>query len=118
MRVKRGTVSRRKHKKYRKLSKGFKGRRNNVFKFSKDAAERSLQNQYKGRKHRKRDFRRLWITRINAAARIHEMTYSTFMHGLRESSIDLDRKALAELAINDPQAFAAVAEKAKAALAA
>lgn len=118
MRVKRGTVGRRKHKKYNKLAKGFKGRRNNVFTFTKDAVERSLQNQYKGRKHRKRDFRRLWITRINAACRLHELSYSRFINGLSLAAIDLDRKTLADLAINDPAAFGAIAEKAKTALAA
>lgn len=117
MRVKRGSAGKRRHNKYLKASKGFKGRRNNVFKFAKDAVERSLQNQYKGRKLRKRDFRRLWITRINAAARLHDMSYSTFMHGLKQANVELDRKALSELAIQDPKAFAAVAEKAKAALA-
>jgi len=116
MRVKRGVAGRRRHKKILKLSKGFKGRRNNVFKFAKDAVERSQANQYKGRKLRKRDFRRLWISRINAAARVNGLSYSKFMNGLTLANIELDRKALADIAVNDTAAFAKIAEQAKAAI--
>jgi large subunit ribosomal protein L20 len=117
MRVKRGIVGRRRHNKVLTLSAGFKGRRNNVFKFAKDAVDRSLENQYIGRKLRKRDFRRLWITRLNAAARLNGLSYSKLINGLNLANITLDRKTLADLAIQDPAGFAAVAEKAKAALA-
>lgn len=113
MRVKRGTVSRRKHDKYRKDSKGFRGRRGTCFKFQKDAVERSLQHAYKGRKLRKRDFRRLWIVRINAAVNELGLSYSKFMHGLSKSGIELNRKTLSELAINDKQGFAEIVARVK-----
>jgi large subunit ribosomal protein L20 len=116
MRVKRGIVGRRRHNKVLELSTGFKGRRNNVFKFAKDAVDRSLENQYIGRKLRKRDFRKLWITRVNAAARLNGLSYSKLINGLNLANITMDRKTLAALAVSDPAGFAAVAEKAKAAL--
>lgn len=113
MRVKRGIVSRRKHDKYRKDAKGFRGRRGSCFKFQKDAVERSLQHAYKGRKLRKRDFRKLWIIRINAAVAEHGLSYSKFMHGLNKSGIELNRKTLSELAINDKQGFSEIVAKVK-----
>jgi large subunit ribosomal protein L20 len=118
MRVKRGTVSRRRHNKVRKLAKGFRNRRKNVYKFAKDAVERSMQNAYHGRKLKKRDFRKLWITRINAAARLQGLSYSKLIHGLSLAEIELDRKVLAAMAVEDPKGFAEVCEKAKEKLAA
>jgi large subunit ribosomal protein L20 len=118
MRVKRGIVSRRRHNKIRKLAKGFRNRRKNVITFAKDAVMRSQANAYAGRKLKKRDFRKLWISRINAAARLQELSYSRLMHGLVLAEIELDRKTLAALAVEDPTAFADVCEKAKTALAA
>ena len=118
MRVKRGFAGRRRHKKIMKQAKGFRGRRKNCFKLAKDAVERSLQYAYRDRRTRKRDFRRLWTVRINAAARLSGVSYSRFMHGLKRADINLDRKVLADIAVNDPRAFAALAEKAKEALAA
>lgn len=118
MRVKRGIVSRRRHNKIRNLAKGFRNRRKNVITFAKDAVERAQANAYAGRKLKKRDFRKLWITRINAAARQQELSYSRLMHGLILAQIDLDRKTLAALAVEDPAAFADVCERAKTALAA
>jgi large subunit ribosomal protein L20 len=118
MRVKRGVVSRRRHNKIKKLAKGFRNRRKNVYTFSKDAVERALQNAYHGRKLKKRDFRSLWITRINAAARLQGLTYSKLMHGLVLAEVELDRKVLAAMAVEDPQGFSEVCEKAKASLAA
>lgn len=117
MRVKRGVVSRRRHKRIMKQAKGFRGRRKNCFKLAKDAVERSMQFAYRDRKVKKRDFRRLWIVRINAAARQSGMSYSCFMSGLKKANIALNRKILADMAVRDPQAFAQVAERAKAALA-
>lgn len=117
MRVKRGVTSRRRHNKIKKQAKGFRGRRSTCFTFAKDAVERSLQHAFHGRKRKKRDYRSLWITRINAAARQQGLSYSKFMHGLKKAEIELDRKVLADLAVRDPQGFSQVAEKAKAALA-
>ena len=117
MRVKRGFVSRRRHKKYQKLAKGFRNRRRNVFTFTKDAVERSMVFAYRDRRRKKRDFRRLWITRINAGARLSGLSYSKFMRGIALSKIDLDRKQLAELAAREPAVFAELAERARAALA-
>jgi large subunit ribosomal protein L20 len=116
MRVKRGIVSRRRHKKYSKLAKGFRGRRKNCFKLTKIAVERSMQNQYIGRKQRKREFRALWIQRINAAARMSGLSYSQFMNGLKKAQVELDRKNLAELAARDLASFADLATIAKQAL--
>ncbi|MCI5065671.1 50S ribosomal protein L20 [bacterium] len=118
MRVKRGHAGKRRHNKFKKLAKGFRGRRKSCITFMKTAVEHSLQNAYKGRKLRKRDFRRLWIARINAAARIHGLSYSQFMNGLRRANIDLNRKVLAEIAVSDPETFEGVAVKAKEAIAA
>lgn len=116
MRVKRGIVSRRRHKGILKLAKGYRGRRKNCFKLAKLAVEHGLRYAYRDRKAKKRDFRGLWIMRINAAARTSGMSYSQFIHGLKVAQIDLDRKVLADMAAKDPAGFAAVVERAKAAL--
>ena len=118
MRVKRGAAGRRRHKKVMKLSKGFRGRRNNVFKIAKDAVERSLAFSYRDRRVKKREFRKLWIVRINAAARECGLSYSRLMAGLKAANVDLDRKALADLAVNVPAAFAEIAKLAQEAKAA
>ena len=118
MRVKRGIVRKRKHNKMKKLAKGFRGRRKSCYKFVKDAVEKSLVYSYRDRKVRKREFRKLWIIRINAAARMSGISYSNFINGLNKANIEVDRKILADLAVNDPKAFEAIAGKAKEALAA
>jgi large subunit ribosomal protein L20 len=99
-----------------KHAKGYFGRRKNLYKTAKEAVERGWAYSYRDRKNRKRDFRRLWIIRINAAARQHELTYSRFMNGLKLAGIELNRKALADIAIRDPEAFAHLAEQARAKL--
>ena len=99
-----------------KLAKGYFGAKSRLFRTAKEAVMKSGQYAYIGRKQRKRDFRRLWITRISAAAKINGMNYSTFMNGLKKANITLNRKMLAELAVSDAAAFAGLAEKAKAAL--
>lgn len=116
-RVKRGTKRRQKRKKILKLAKGFYGAKGRLHRIAKLAVEKSLLSAYKDRRRKKRDFRRLWITRINAAARSHEISYSALMSGLKKANVDLDRKILAELAVADPQGFAEVASMAKRALA-
>lgn len=116
MRVKRGFAGHRRHKRRLKLAEGFRGRRKNCFKLAKRAVEKALQFSYRDRRVKKRDFRGLWIIRINAAARINGLSYSKFIRGLKLAQIDLDRKVLAELAYADPAAFAVVAERARAAL--
>jgi large subunit ribosomal protein L20 len=116
MRVKRGFAGRRRHKKYTKLAKGFRGRRKNCFKLTKIAVERSLANQFIGRKLRKRDFRKLWIQRINAAARLSGISYSQLIHGLKKANVELDRKSLAEMAARDMGSFEQIAAVAKGAL--
>lgn len=116
MRVKRGVASRRRHNRVMKLAKGFRGRRKNCFTFAKDAVERSLDQAYRGRKIRKRNFRRLWIVRINAAVRERGLSYGVFMNGLKRAGIDLDRKVLADLAVRDPQAFDQVTDQVKSAI--
>lgn len=115
-RVKRGVTSHAKHKKVLKLAKGFRGRRKNTIRTAKAAVDKSMQYAYRDRKVRKRDFRSLWIQRLNAAVREHGMTYSTFINGVTKAELGLDRKMLSHLAINEPEAFAVVVEKAKAAL--
>ena len=117
-RVKRGVTSHAKHKKVLKAAKGFFGRRKNTIRAAKAAVDKSMQYAYRDRKNRKREFRALWIQRINAAAREHGLTYSVFINGLSKSGITVDRKVLSDLAIHEPAAFQAIAEKAKAALAA
>ena len=109
MRVRRGTKARKRRKKVLKLAKGYRGGRSKLFRTAADAVDRSLQYAYRDRRRRKRDFRRLWITRINAAARINNLSYSRFIQGLKSAQIEIDRKILAELAVSDPQAFAQVA---------
>ncbi|MCE1159941.1 MAG: 50S ribosomal protein L20 [Burkholderiales bacterium] len=116
-RVKRGVTARARHKKVLKLSKGFRGRRNNVYRVAKQAVMKAGQYAYRDRRTKKRVFRALWIARINAAARNNDMTYSQFIHGLKKASIEMDRKVLADLAVFDKPAFAAIVAQAKAALA-
>ena len=117
-RVKRGVQARRRHKKVLDLAKGYYNARRKVFRVAKQADIKAQQYAYIGRKQKKRNFRSLWITRINAAARINGMSYSRFMNGLLKAGITLDRKVLADIAVHDAAGFAALAEKAKAALAA
>ncbi len=117
-RVKRGVTARRRHKKILKQAKGYYHARRKVFRVAKQAVTKALQYAYIGRKQRKRQFRRLWITRINAAARINGMSYSRFINGLLKAGITLDRKVLADIAVHDAPGFAALSEKAKGALAA
>jgi len=117
-RVKRGVTARRRHKKIIKLAKGYYNARRKVFRVAKQAVTKAAQYAYIGRKQRKRQFRSLWIVRINAAARLHGLSYSRFMNGLLKANVTMDRKALADIAIHDPAAFAAIAEQAKRALAA
>lgn len=105
-------ASRRRRKKIMKDAKGFRGSRRKRYKLAKNAVEKSLEHAYRDRRRKKRDFRRLWITRINAAARQNGTTYSQLMGQLKKSDIQLNRKALADLAVNDPEAFTAVVEKA------
>jgi len=116
MRVKRGFAGRRKHKRKLKLAEGFRGRRKNCYKLAKRAVEKALQFSYRDRRAKKRDFRGLWIVRINAAARMNGLSYSRLIAGLSEANIMIDRKILAELAYSDPASFAVIAERAKAAL--
>lgn len=115
-RVKTGVVRRRRHKKVLKLARGFYSGRRKHFRKAKEQLERSLVYAYRDRRNKKRDFRRLWITRINAACRLNDISYSRFINGLNKANIALDRKILADMAMNDPDAFAAVVAKAKAAL--
>ena len=115
-RAKSGVVSHNRHRKIIKMAKGFKGRRKNCFRVAVQAVEKSLQYAYRDRRTKKRNFRSLWIQRINAAARLHGMTYSVFMNGLNKAGIEMDRKVLAELAANEPKAFEAVAKQVEAAL--
>jgi large subunit ribosomal protein L20 len=115
-RVKRGTVVKKRHKRVLKLAKGYWGAKSKLFRSAKEAVNRSLAYAFRDRKTRKRFFRRLWIVRINAGVRVHGLSYSTFMKGLKKAGIDLDRKMLAEMAVNDPQAFAKLTEAIKEAL--
>jgi len=115
-RVKTGVVRRRRHKKILKLAKGFYSGRRKHFRKAKEQIERSLVYAFRDRKQKKREFRRLWIVRINAATRLNDMNYSTFMNGLKKAGIELDRKILADLAMNDAAAFSALAAQSKAAL--
>ena len=112
-RVKGAINARKKHKKILKLAKGYRGALSKQYRASKQAVMRALAFQFVGRKQIKREYRRLWITRINAAARINGLSYSKFMNGLKTAGIDINRKMLAELAVNDSAAFASLAEKAK-----
>lgn len=117
-RVKRGVTARARHKKVLKLAKGFRGRRGNVYRIAKQAVMKAGQYAYRDRRAKKRVFRRLWITRINAAARALGLTYSQFANGLKKASIEVDRKMLADLAVHDEAAFAAIVAQVKAKLAA
>ncbi|HBS35574.1 MAG: 50S ribosomal protein L20 [Parvularculaceae bacterium] len=117
-RVKRGVTSHAKHKKVIKAAKGYFGRRKNTIRIAKQAVEKANQYAYRDRRVRKRNFRALWIQRINAGARELGMTYSRFIDGLAKAGIEVDRKVLADLAVKEPEAFKALADKAKAALAA
>lgn len=117
-RVKTGVVRHRRHKKVLKLARGFYSGRRKHFRKAKEQLERSLVYAYRDRRRKKRDFRRLWIIRINAACRLNGLSYSKFINGLKKSGIELDRKILADLAMNDAKAFAKIAETAKKALSA
>jgi large subunit ribosomal protein L20 len=116
-RVKRGVTARARHKKVIALAKGYRGRRKNVYRVAKQAVMKAGQYAYRDRRNKKRVFRALWIARINAASRMNDMTYSAFMNGLKKAMIEIDRKVLADLAVFDKPAFAAIVAKAKAALA-
>ena len=115
-RVKRGVTAHAKHKKVLKAAKGFYGRRKNTIRTAKAAVDKSLQYAYRDRKARKRNFRALWVQRINAATREHGLTYGRFIDGLNKAGIEIDRKVLSDMAIHEPQAFAALVAKAKVAL--
>lgn len=117
-RVKRGNKRRERRKKLLSLAKGYFLNKGKLYRAAKEAVDRAGNFAYAGRKRKKRDFRRLWIIRINAAARAHELSYSQFMAGLRRSGVELDRKSLADIAARDPQAFARLVETAKSARAA
>ena len=114
-RVLRGITARARHKKVLKKAKGYYGRRKNVFRVAVQAVERGMQYAYRDRRKRKSDFRGLWIQRINAGVRGHGMTYSQFINGLKKATIEIDRKILAELAVNQPEAFKTLVEKAQSA---
>ena len=116
MRIKRTVNALKKRRKIFRLSKGYSGNKSKSYRIAREAVMKSLNYAFKGRKLRKRDMRSLWIARINAAARINGLSYSKFMHGLKAAGINLNRKVLADLAVNDAAAFAALAEKAKAAV--
>ena len=112
-RVKGGPVTKHRHKKYLKAAKGYRGGRGNLYRSAREAVERGLTFAYRDRKQRKRDFRRLWIVRINAAARDHGLSYSRMIDGLKKAQVDIDRKVLADMAVHDPAGFAHLAEVAK-----
>ncbi|HAT51628.1 MAG: 50S ribosomal protein L20 [Nitrospirae bacterium] len=115
-RVKRGVPAHARHKKILKLAKGYRGRNGTCFRIALQKVEKGLKYAYRDRKNRKREFRRLWIARINAGARLSGLSYSRFMHGLAEAGIELDRKVLADLAVSHPEDFARLAQTVKAAL--
>lgn len=110
MRVKRGFKARQRRKKVLKLAKGFRGGRSKLFRTAADSVDKALMYAYRDRRQRKRDFRKLWITRINAAVRMNNLSYSKFIHGLKLAGVELDRKVLADLAISDPQGFSHIAQ--------
>jgi large subunit ribosomal protein L20 len=116
-RVKRGVVAKARHDKVLKKAKGYYGARSKLFKTAKQAVIKAGQYAYRDRRQRKRQFRALWIARINAAARMHGMSYSRLINGLNRAEIEIDRKVLADIAVHDPEAFGAIAEQAKAVLA-
>ena len=116
-RVKRGVTTHARHKKVIKAAKGYRGRNKNVFSAAIERVEKGLQYAYRDRRTKKREFRKLWIQRINAGARLSGMTYSTFMNGLTKAGIELDRKVLADLAVREPESFKSLVDQAQAALA-
>ncbi len=116
-RVKGGTTAHARHRKVIKMAKGYRGRGNNCFRVAVQRVEKALQYAYRDRRVRKRNFRALWIQRINAASRMHDMPYSRFMNGLKKAGIELDRKVLADIAVHDPESFGALAKEAQTALA-
>ena len=116
-RVKRGVTARARHKKILALAKGYRGRRKNVYRIAKQAVMKAGQYAYRDRRQKKRQFRQLWIARINAASRQNGLSYSRFINGLKKASIEIDRKILADIAVHDKVTFTALVEKAKAALA-
>ncbi len=115
-RVKRGVVAKARHKKVLAKAKGYYGARSKVYRVAKQAVIKAGQYAYRDRRQRKRQFRALWITRINAAARLHGMSYSRLINGLHQADVEIDRKVLADIAVRDPEAFGAIAARAKAAL--
>ncbi len=117
-RVKRGVTAHARHKKVLKLAKGYRGRSKNAFRVAIEKVEKGLQYAYRDRRNRKRDFRRLWIQRINAGARENGLTYAQFMNGMKKAGVELDRKVLADLAHREPEAFKSLVEQARQALAA
>ncbi len=112
-RIKGGLNAKKKHKRVLKLAKGYRGARSKQYRIAKQAVMRALASSYAGRKQRKRQFRQLWIARINAAARLNGLSYSKFMHGLKLADVNINRKMLAEMAVNDAEGFTALAEIAK-----
>ena len=112
-RIKGGMNARKKHNRVLKLAKGYRGARSKQYRVAKQSVMRALTSSYAGRKERKRQFRQLWIARINAAARLNGLSYSQFMHGLKLAGVDMNRKMLAEMAVNDAEGFATLAELAK-----
>ena len=116
-RIKGGLNARKKHNRVLKLAKGYRGARSKQYRVAKQSVMRALASSYAGRKERKRQFRRLWIARINAAARLNGLSYSQFMHGLKLAEVDLNRKVLADMAVTDPAGFASLVEVAKSKLA-
>ena len=117
-RVKRGVVAKARHNKVLKKAKGYYGARSKLFKTAKQAVTKSGQYAYRDRRQRKRQFRALWIARINAAARLHDLSYSRFINGLKRAEVEIDRKILADIAVHDPAAFGVLAEQAKSSLSA
>ena len=117
MRIKRGVNAAKKRRKIMKLSKGYFGAKSKLYRVARQAVMKSLNYAFVGRRRKKRDFRKLWIARINAACRLNGMSYSTFMHGLKLADVNLNRKVLADIAVNDAAAFTALTETAKATLA-
>lgn len=115
-RIKRGVTARARHKKVFSMAKGYRGRSKNVFRVAIEKVEKAFQYAYRDRRTKKRNFRTLWIQRINAATRLHDMTYSRFMNGLAKAGIELDRKVLADIAVKEPETFAKLVEQVRASL--
>ena len=115
-RIKGGLNARKRHNRTLKLAKGYYGARSKQYRIAKQSVMRALASAYAGRKQKKRDFRRLWIARINAAARMNGLNYSNFMHGIKLAQVEINRKVLADIAVSDPEGFKSLAETAKAAL--